>query len=86
MGAEDFELTVVDDTVTLKGKRPGSDSSAGATLHRQERDAGQFIRTIQLPFGVEGDQVQARLQNGVLEVDLPRATSEKPRKITVKSA
>jgi HSP20 family protein len=45
--------------------------------------SGSFIRTIQLPFPVDADAVQARFRNGLLEVDLPRAASDKPRKIAV---
>src|SRR5262245_23236149 len=70
--AADIDLSVVGDNVTLKGTR-------------REREAGRFVRTIQLPFPVEGDAVRARFKNGVLEVELPRAASDKPRKITVQS-
>jgi HSP20 family protein len=70
----DIELTVVGDTLTLKGNR-----------RDPERSAGEFTRTIQLPFAVEGDQVRAQFQHGVLEVKLPRAASERPRKIHVET-
>jgi HSP20 family protein len=73
LSADGLELTVVGDALTLEGSRP-------------EREAGGFARTIRLPFAVESEQVRAKFLNGVLEVTLPRAASERPHKIQVQSA
>jgi len=86
LGPDGIELSVVDQTLTLKGERPGPDPKEGESYHRREREAGRFVRTVELPYAVEQDRVQARFAEGVLEVDLPRAASLKPKKITVKSA
>ena len=86
VAAGDIDLSVVGDTVTLKGARPDAGPGAPDAYHRRERESGRFVRTIQLPFPVEGDGVRARFRNGVLEVELPRAASDKPRKITVQNA
>jgi HSP20 family protein len=83
--ASDIELTVVGDTVTLKGERKEAQGVEADAYHRRERESGKWIRTIQLPFPVESDAVQARFRNGMLEVELPRAASDKPRKIAIKS-
>ena len=53
--------------------------------HRRERGSGRFKRSIQLPFPVEVDGIEATFKNGVLNVSLPRAEEDKPRKISVKS-
>jgi HSP20 family protein len=82
----DLEVTVVDDTLTLKGSRSLEALKPGESYHRQERETGKFVRTIQLPFKIESDSVKASFKNGVLEVELPRAKSEMPRKITVEAA
>ena len=84
--AGDLELSVVADTLTLKGTRTLEALAQGESYHRQERETGKFVRTIQLPFKVEPDAVKAGFKNGVLEVDLPRAKSDLPRMITVESA
>jgi len=86
MEASDLELSVVGETLTLKGNRTGSGTKTSESSHRREREAGRFVRTLQMPFGVDTERVRARFENGVLEIELPRAASEKPRKITVKSA
>jgi HSP20 family protein len=78
-----IDISVVGQTLTLKGERPGHDSGDGSGYHRREREEGRFVRTIQLPFPVEGDKVRARSRNGTLEVELPRAASDRPRRIAV---
>jgi len=85
VAAPDIDLSVVGDTVTVKGSRRADETVAPETYHRRERESGRFVRTIQLPFPVENDSVRARFRNGVLEVELPRAASDKPKKIAVQS-
>jgi HSP20 family protein len=53
--------------------------------HRQERGFGTFSRTLTLPFPVDPDKVDARLENGVLRVNLAKHESARPRKIQVKA-
>ena len=83
--ANDLEVSVVGDTLTLRGSRAGENASSG-TWHRQERGSGRFVRTLQLPFAIEADAVKASMRNGILDLELPRAASEKPRKITVEAS
>lgn len=83
---DDVEITVVGDTLTLKGTRRDEQSSGGElTTHRAERIASEFTRSFQLPFRVEEGDVAARFKNGLLEIELPRARAERPRRITVTS-
>lgn len=82
---KDLDISVVGETVTLSGERKGEDLPKEVTYHRQERGAGKFSRTIDLPFMVESGKVQATLEKGVLRVLLPRSEKDKPRKVTVKA-
>lgn len=82
---EDVDISLVNDTLTLRGSRNPEELKEGESRHRQERGYGQFARSLQLPFGVEADHVQARFSNGVLQITLPRAEAEKPRRISVVS-
>jgi HSP20 family protein len=86
MNPDDLEISVVNETLTLSGNRVGDEVPENVKYHRQERRSGQFTRTFQLPFTVEVEQVEAVFKNGVLHLSLPRAESEKPRKIAVKTA
>jgi HSP20 family protein len=56
-----------------------------AVWHRQERGSGTFTRTLTLPTMVDADKVEAKYDNGVLKLTLPRAEAAKPRKIAVKA-
>jgi HSP20 family protein len=86
MNPDDLEISVVNETLTLSGNRVADEVPENVKYHRQERRSGQFTRTFQLPFTVEVEQVEAVFKNGVLHLSLPRAESEKPRKIAVKTA
>lgn len=79
---DDVDLTVRENTLTLKGERKSQDETS--VWHRRERPIGQFSRTIQLPFRVDPEQVEARFANGLLEVELHRPESDRPRKIQIK--
>lgn len=85
MGVEDVEITVRGDAITLSGSRPELKLNDGETLHRSERASGCFSRTLKLPYRVDSDRVEAAFQRGVLTIQLPRASSDLPRKIAVKA-
>jgi len=82
---EDIDISVVGETLTLSGERRPDELHEGAQYHRQERGYGKFTRSIQLPFPVDVNHVEAIFNNGVLQVSLPRAEADKPKKIVVKS-
>lgn len=86
LNPEDIDISVVGEALTLTGNRKPDELQAGVKYHRRERNYGKFVRTFQLPFSVEPDQVDAVFQNGVLHISLPRAVEEMPKKITVKAA
>jgi HSP20 family protein len=84
--AEDIDIAVVNDTLTLSGERKAEGLVEGDQFHRRERGYGKFNRSFQLPFKIEADNVDALFENGILHLSLPRAEADKPKKITVKSA
>jgi HSP20 family protein len=69
---------------TLKGERKPPAVENGVA-HRQERGFGKFVRTIALPYAVDENAVEARFENGVLKVRLPKHEMAKPRKIEIKA-
>jgi HSP20 family protein len=83
--AQDIDISVQDGALTLRGSREPDEVEEGATYHRRERRYGRFTRVFDLPFAVEEDQVEATLNNGVLQISLPRSEADKPKKITVKA-
>lgn len=83
--AEDLDINVQRDNLTISGALGGDELPEGARYHRKERSSGQFSRTIQMPFAVDPEKVEARFENGVLMIHMPRAEADKPKKITIKS-
>ena len=81
---DDIDITVEDDVLTLRGHRQ-PDEAEGVTYHRQERRYGTFLRTFRLPFRVDAGKVEATFAKGVLNLVLPRAEEDKPRKIAIKA-
>ena len=53
------------------------------SVHRRERRAGQFNRTIEIPAEVDASKVKAEYRNGILAVFLPRADSDRARSVPV---
>jgi HSP20 family protein len=80
--SDDIEITVVGDDLTIRGRR-GGEVREGQTYHRQERGVGEFNRVLRLPVEVDGDKVEATLNDGILLIKLPRAEAAKPKKIKV---
>lgn len=83
---EKLDIAVVENTLTLSGERKPLELAEGDVYHRRERGYGKFTRSFQLPFNVEASNVQAVYEKGVLNITLPRAEADKPRKIVVKAA
>lgn len=80
---KDLDVTVMGNTLTLRGRRMPDELKEGETYHRQERGYGQFVRTLQLPHEVDADKVEAAYEKGILRLTLPRAAQDQPRKIQV---
>ncbi|GLS28454.1 HSP20 family protein [Mesorhizobium albiziae] len=79
-----IDLTVRENTLTLKGERGSPAESEKSAWHRRERPHGSFSRTVQLPFRVDPEKVEARFANGLLEVELHRPEADRPKKIQIK--
>ena len=85
INADDIDISVQEDTLTLRGNRAPDEVPEGGTYHRRERGAGQFTRSLQLPFQVEAGKVEASYAKGILSITLPRAEADRPKKITIKA-
>ncbi len=86
MEPDSIEIAVAGSTLTVRGSREPETAGEGESYHRRERWYGKFSKTIELPFTIESDKVEARFVKGILTIKLPRSEAEKPKKVTVKSA
>ena len=80
--AGDLEVQAHGDTFTIAGTRRPAAEDARA-YHRRERRVGAFTRTVQLPFRVDPERVEARLEDGVLRLSLQRPEEDRPRRIAI---
>ena len=82
--AEGIELQVQDNRLTLFGSVKPVIPDEAELLH-QEYHIGDFLRSFILSDDVDHDRISAKMNNGVLEVLLPRIPRSQPRRISVKS-
>ncbi|SRR3989338_8854752 len=72
--AEDLDINVTQDTVTIHGKREeGCHASDAETAHVQECYWGNFSRSIVLPCHIRPDEAEAMIKNGILTITLKKA-------------
>jgi HSP20 family protein len=86
INSSSLEISVNGDVVTVQGQRVAEKNPEGARVQRRERAAGDFKRTLKLPYRVDASRTEAVYQRGVLSVTLPGVADEKPHQIAVKSA
>lgn len=82
---KDIKIDVEQGRLTISGERSRTDRENTALFKRFERSYGSFARSFQLPQNVNQEKIQARFENGVLEVMIPKAEVAKPRSIAIES-
>jgi HSP20 family protein len=85
LSASDVDVQVEDSTLTINGKREFSNEVNEEHYHRIERRYGQFSRAVTLPPQVDAGRVDARFEDGVLTVEVPKTEKAKPKKIEVRA-
>ena len=82
---QDIELTVKENTLSIRGTYPEQQSDDDIVWHRRERVDGSFLRSVELPFRVNPDHIDARFENGVLTVEMQRPEDDKPKRIEIET-
>ena len=77
-----LQIEAKENTIRIAGKKTVSYSD-GVSVHRLERVAGEFDRTISLPVQLESDRIKAEYRDGILALFLPRSERDKPRTIAI---
>ena len=77
--AEDLNIQVLENMVSIEGEY----QSADAEYLLNELPSGAFRRALRLPAEIQSEKVQAKIADGVLTLNLPKAESAKPKKINI---
>jgi HSP20 family protein len=79
---DDLQIEAKESTIRISGKKTVKQEEA-ASVHRRERVSGRFDRTLSVPIRIDPDGIRAEYRDGVLALFIPRAESDKPRKINI---
>jgi len=80
---EEIDVSVVGETLTIKGERKAETEVKEEDYYCCERSYGNFSRSIALPSTVDAKKIEASYEDGILEVSLPKAAEVQPKKISV---
>jgi HSP20 family protein len=82
--SDDLQITLEDGLLTIQGERHFAHDSSEQQFHRVERRYGAFRRSITLPAHVMGDGIEAMVDNGVLQIMVPKMEEATPKRIQVR--
>ena len=82
---EDIAVELDDNVLTVSGERSRASEQSTERYYRYERRFGAFSRSVTLPPGVQEDAITANVENGVLEIRVPKPEEPKPKRIQIGS-
>ena len=83
MKQEDIDVSVVGDTLTIKGERNAESEVKEENYYCNECSYGTFTRSMTLPSHVDSDRIEATYEDGVLEINLPKVPEVTEKKVRI---
>ena len=83
MEKKEIKLSLEDNVLLISGEKKGELKQEGRNYHRIERSHGKFERSFRLPREVKADSINAKYDNGILIVTVPKAEEAKAREISI---
>lgn len=83
LSEDDVKVELEDNVLTVSGERKAEHESRKEGFYRLERAYGNFARSLTLPEGVDGENIAASFDRGVLEVRIPKPEQRKPRRVSI---
>ena len=77
----DIEVKISDSEVTLKGEKKNEEKIEEENYYRCERSYGSFLRSVDLPTGVQADKAKASFSNRIPEIRMPKSEEAKAKEI-----
>jgi len=82
---EDINVQLHDGVLSIEAEIKSEATRENERTLVQERRYGRFARSLRLPNDVDGEAIQARYQDGILTLSLPKLAQAQPRKIAISS-
>jgi len=83
MEAKDIDISLSGDVLSIRGQKREERKEEGESYHITERRYGSFSRSLELPAGVESENIAAEYKNGVLRLTLPKTPEAKEKEIKI---
>lgn len=80
---EDLDIEMKDNHLHIRGERRFAATAENSKVVRTEKRYGKFSRVFTIPQNVKTDGIEARFENGVLELTLPKEEKAQSKKITI---
>ncbi len=80
---QDIDISVVEDELRVSGQRKSEAEVTEQDYHRRERTYTRFERRVLLPASIKSEEARATLNNGVLEITLPKASVPNRKRIVI---
>ena len=81
---DDIDISLENDVLYIRAEKKEEEEDKGAKHYAHERRFGRYSRSVQLPFRADAESVSASVDNGVLEIRLPKPEEAKTKHIEVK--
>jgi HSP20 family protein len=83
---KDVQVNLADNVLTIRGEKNAEKEEKDKSYRLVERSYGSFVRSLELPEGVNADAIKASIDKGVLKVTVPKPAPAQVKKIDVKAA
>jgi HSP20 family protein len=83
---KDVQVNFADNVLTIRGEKKAEKEEKDKTYRMVERSYGSFMRSLELPDGVDANAIKASIDKGVLKVTVPKPAPAQVKKIDVKAA
>ena len=82
---DEVDVEFSNGNLSISGKREQEKEEKGKTFHRVERRYGEFRRLLPLPTSIDKEHIEAKFEDGVLKITVPRTDDVKTKHIEVKA-
>lgn len=80
---DQVDIQMEGNVLTIRGERKFEEEKEGRNFHRVERSYGHFVRSFTLPNNVDRENIRAKFNNGLLEIEMPKREDARPRQIKI---